>query len=337
MSRFSVMLWLGICCAGGAVAQPSLGTAAASRGQWHRLTAEASYTEGCFEPCRCPIFFVEPLRGVFFLQPAPAIAAGTQRYLVNDLFFVAGSEAGMFRISGHGEYTVSRESMARPTQRLKLALRGRDGESKLFDSGVVPLDPTGAGIDVLVSMNGLFCHDIAIRIAALPVRPVELRPYALERGSTFQQGCYGACDCLLEQERPLSGGLALIPLGVEDWFDEYAVVNVAWQTGPSATPVNTVRPLRIRGVGFYRAGGSGIVPQEQMLLELAVGGDAPTKFDSGLVNGGEIFPRIDVDLSMNQLQCYDRLLHIIAAPSPMIDAAARLSAAAAAGAEAAGP
>jgi len=50
-------------------------------------------------------------------------------------------------------------------------------------------------------------------------------------------------------------------------------------------------------------------------LLLAVGDEAFTHFDSGLVPGGGNFPRIDSRLSVTGAICFDTVIEIHAAPS----------------------
>ncbi|TMQ57882.1 MAG: T9SS type A sorting domain-containing protein [Candidatus Eisenbacteria bacterium] len=68
--------------------------------------------------------------------------------------------------------------------------------------------------------------------------------------------------------------------------------------------------LRILGSGTYKVGGEFAV-QQQMSLELSVGGGAPQHFDSGLVTGGGEFPRININVSLHQNKaCIDTVIHV---------------------------
>ena len=87
-------------------------------------------------------------------------------------------------------------------------------------------------------------------------------------------------------------------------FTYYRVSNVRW-TVPDATS-----NLTILGSGTYKVGGEFAV-QQQMSLELSVGGGAPQHFDSGLVTGGGEFPRININVSLHQNKaCIDTVIHV---------------------------
>ena len=87
---------------------------------------------------------------------------------------------------------------------------------------------------------------------------------------------------------------------------EFAVVNVDWLVGdPSGTPV--------RGPGTYRVGGE-VAVRQQLSLSLRVGDGEPAHFDSGLVEGGGEFPRIDILISVNGQYCFDRVIDLHALP-----------------------
>ncbi len=71
--------------------------------------------------------------------------------------------------------------------------------------------------------------------------------------------------------------------------------------------------IPVRGAGFYTFGGDGPIQQRLELL-LKVDGETPAHFDSGLVPGGDAFPRIDARISVNGAVCYDTLIDLHAAP-----------------------
>ena len=109
--------------------------------------------------------------------------------------------------------------------------------------------------------------------------------------------------------RPIGGTFALVDLRQGPLFVELAVVDVDWliarAPGASGIPVH--------GIGTYRVGGEFAV-QQQLSLDLRVGEEGPTHFDSGLVDGGGEFPRIDISASVHGLHCFDTLLDLHALP-----------------------
>ncbi len=71
----------------------------------------------------------------------------------------------------------------------------------------------------------------------------------------------------------------------------------------------------ITGSGTYRVGGEFAVEQ-QLALDLAIGGDPPRHFDSGLVPGGGEFPKIATTISLHSQTCFDTVIDVRAAPAP---------------------
>jgi FlgD Ig-like domain len=127
--------------------------------------------------------------------------------------------------------------------------------------------------------------------------------YKLEPPSSFETGCFAICECPIFTHA-LQGTFDLRPVGSDPLFDYYRVENVRWSVTDATTN------LGITGAGTYRVGGEFAV-QQQMTLDLSIGGAAPRRFDSGLVLGGGEFPRIKIDISLHQnTACVDTLMHI---------------------------
>ena len=145
-------------------------------------------------------------------------------------------------------------------------------------------------------------------VSASPVPLAQIRPYRLLAGSTFQRGCFGACDCAVGPLEPIFGTFALVPLGATPVSREFAVVNVRWRV---VEPSGLLVP--VRGTGRYEIEGEFAV-QQRLTALLTVGGENPTQFDSGLVAGGGDFPRIDVRISVSGAICFDTVMDIHAAP-----------------------
>src|SRR5439155_24094428 len=130
-------------------------------------------------------------------------------------------EAGKYSIGNPGPTTVMQ-------QRMELDLRVGDDGPQHFDSGWVPAQQNG-DILVTVSINGIYCWDRVIKIDAHRVPASDIRPYALSNGATYQYGCFGLCDCVIQPERPMRGTFALVPLSNNPLFQDFAVVDVQWE------------------------------------------------------------------------------------------------------------
>jgi hypothetical protein len=128
-------------------------------------------------------------------------------------------------------------------------------------------------------------------------------PYALVEGSTYQEGCFDPCECPLLQEQPMTGSFDVVfyPFAGPLWT--VAVENVAWS-------VPTLGK-EITGHGIYRRAGS----QHSLQLELQIDGEPPIAFDSGWVEGGALYPFIDITVTKNNFFCYDIVLHVRAKPT----------------------
>ena len=135
--------------------------------------------------------------------------------------------------------------------------------------------------------------------------------YGLTARSTFQQGCFPPCRCLLEAETPLRGTFTLTPRRTDaEGFRHYAVTDVRWVV---LDDEHNVR-LKIAGSGSYRVNPATATGVQQMKLTLEVGDEGTLEFDSGLVPGGYLFPTIDIVLTENGFVCFDRVLHVVATP-----------------------
>jgi hypothetical protein len=75
-------------------------------------------------------------------------------------------------------------------------------------------------------------------------------------------------------------------------------------------------PRLATGRGRYEVGGEFAITQH-LVLDLAVGDEPVTRYDSGVVVGGtdsERFPPIAISISRNGAYCYDRVFTIDAKP-----------------------
>lgn len=274
-----------------------------------RLDPGSNFQEGCFDPCLCPVFLTSPLKGTLRLA-YDGFDGVLHNYRVEQVNSIARRNDGtVLRIIGHGKYSIGSPGPATVIeQRMELDLHVNGDPVAHYDSGWVPLE-NFTGLDVTLSMNGMYCWDRVVEIVAQPVPNSDLRPYSLAPGSTFQRGCFDPCDCLLEPQLPVVGTFALVPLEEGVSSSEYAVVNVNWRA--LFLDANAAG-LPIRGFGLYRLQGD-FIQQHQLSLELAIAQEPQAHFDSGLVPDGS-FPIIDAVVSQNGQECYDTVLHVIGHP-----------------------
>jgi hypothetical protein len=143
--------------------------------------------------------------------------------------------------------------------------------------------------------------------------------YALVEGSAYVEGCFGngeagdppACLCPLTLASSFEGPFSLTPALSEDPdFDVFTVAGVAWTVGMGD------ESFTITGDGEFRIGSVEGVPLQEMTLDLNFDGARTIAFHSGLVPvpEGVEFPVISVAVNMNDYQCYDTELTIVAEP-----------------------
>src|SRR5439155_967051 len=164
--------------------------------------------------------------------------------------------------------------------------------------------------------------------------------YRLNQGSTYEQGCFGPCLCPVLIDAPVKGTFALTPTGSDGLFNTYAVTDVNW-----VVPIDGTDTI-VSGSGTYRIGGE-FALQQQLSLDLQVGGEKAEHFDSGVVTykivgqsaaqqelslllrvgdeeplhlesglgpvGGN-FPAIDLRISVSDATCYDTVIEVHAQP-----------------------
>ncbi len=133
----------------------------------YELSDESSLAIGCLEPCLCPIFSRNGLRGTFVLTPA--LSGGLfDEYLVCDLdWTIPASGVGpAVHISGSGSYRVGGEFAVQ--HELKLCLSVNGGDAQRFESGLVPGGGAFPRIEIPVAVHGFFCFDTVIQVSAAP-------------------------------------------------------------------------------------------------------------------------------------------------------------------------
>ncbi|MBP7934548.1 MAG: hypothetical protein KA354_07845 [Phycisphaerae bacterium] len=267
------------------------------------LDAKSAWQQGCFPPCKCPLGPETPVTGTFRLV-FEGFSDWYDRYAVTDVdWTVETAEGKVLHITGSGSYIVGGDFVL--DQRLILDLSTNGSASERFDSGMV----IGGGlprIDITVSINQLYCYDTVIQVIAAPqaVPPVL---YRLGPRSTYQEGCFGMCNCVLYPESRITGTFLLTLEDSNPLFQTYAFAEVDWHSFAGT------QSRHLTGKGLYRIGGE-VALTQQLELDLAINGDGPEHFDSGMVPGGAKFPLIDIQVTIGQLVCFDRPIHVIGAP-----------------------
>lgn len=282
-------------------------------GTIYRLNDIATYQEGCFDPCLCPVWMEYAVRGTFVFGPSMPGNVVDFREITGIYWRVYSGDVVVHTITGTGMYRVTNFD---PDQQHALDLDlSIDGEPpQHFFSDFTPVAANGGTIDLPVSMNGVYCYDIVIRVSASPVPTHEVTPYKLLRGSSYQIACFDPCDCVSQQPRAMSGRFSLVPLIDYGTYAEYAIVNARFGVH-SPLAVQPMQTL-LNGAGSYTLIQGFAGPAHAMDLGLVLNGDLPLHFDQELENTSTLFPHINIAVDTNDLVCTDTVLRIRARPLP---------------------
>ena len=279
--------------------------ASAQGGTLYRLNKDSTFQQGCFPPCLCPITIPVPVKGTFVLTPT-GFDGLYDTYAVADVNWLVSMGGTNATVTGSGTYKVGGEFALQ--QQLALDLQIGGDKAQHFDSGLMTGPAPFPDIQVTISMNGQVCFDKVFDVSASPVPPDQIQPYRLLEGSTFQRGCFGACNCALGPIDQMIGTFDLVPLDTTPLSREFAVVNARWKALEPATPIP------VGGYGTYTVSGEFAV-QNRLRMFLSVDNQVPVQFDSGWVAGGGTFPDIDTRISISGAICFDTVMNIHAAPA----------------------
>src|SRR6266571_2024964 len=200
-------------------------SANAQTGTLYRLNQDSAFQQGCFPPCLCPIMIAVPVEGTFVLTPT-GFDGLFDTYAVTDVNWLVSIGGTNTTVTGRGTYKIGGEFALQ--QQLSLDLQLGGDKVQHFDSGLVAGAAPFPDIKITISVKGQVCFDTVFEVSASPVPLDQIHPYCLLEGSTFQRGCFEACDCAVGPLDPIIGTFALVPLDTTPLFREFAVVNVRW-------------------------------------------------------------------------------------------------------------
>lgn len=136
--------------------------------------------------------------------------------------------------------------------------------------------------------------------------------YRLETGSSYQEGCFPPCLCPIWNEDGLKGTFRVSYGGHDGVVHHYRIEEINWLAYRSDGSL-----LRITGQGVYQVGSPNPITlvQQRMELDLKVNDDPVQHYDSGWVPVQDS-TKIKIAVSINGMFCFDRAVHIDAAPVP---------------------
>jgi len=286
-------------------------TTAVSEGQppkrmLYALQADSTYQGGCFDPCDCPSEPAYPMNGTFALSPA-GFSQHFAHYKVSSVKWQVNHEGGTFLITGDGTYKIGGDFAL--THQLELDLFVDGAPAEHFDSGLIPVDGGFPVIEIVVSINGIFCLDKVLTIHAAPLPQRTPIAYELSADqSTYEEGCFPPCRCPTFYYGTVEGGVTLTTVGSNSQFEYFKVTGVDWKVS-----LEHGAELAVSGEGMYKLGKTEPL-MHRLQLDLTIGDQPVRHFDSGLVPVAGEPSAIDTIISVNGVFCYDWVFHVVAKP-----------------------
>src|SRR6185503_17089263 len=143
----------------------------------YALSSNSTFQQGCFDPCDCALQQPVGLTGGFALVPLQPSSVPSEFAVINVNWSAPASapNGAAHHLAGTGIYRQTPSlAGAAPMQRMSLNLTVDGGSLTHFDSGLVPLQSPPGKIDVVVSINGMFCFDTVLSVHAHAIAPLPL-------------------------------------------------------------------------------------------------------------------------------------------------------------------
>ena len=134
----------------------------------YKLTERSTYQTGCFPPCECSLTEKVPVHGMFLLSPA-GFDGLFHNYEVTQVEWTVWLGYEELRITGSGTYRVGGEFAS--MHELELDLAVGDDPPQHFHSGLIVGGAEFPRIDIVISINDMYCLDTVIHVDAVPVGP----------------------------------------------------------------------------------------------------------------------------------------------------------------------
>jgi hypothetical protein len=131
----------------------------------YRLSDDAAFLEGCYQPCLCPIRLAD-LAGTYRLVPLD-ISGTWDTYEILDVQWTIGLGDQVMLVTGSGTYVRFSEFVVQERLELDLIIDGQPAEH--FDSGWVIATVPFPDMQVTASMNDMYCYDRVFVVDASPI------------------------------------------------------------------------------------------------------------------------------------------------------------------------
>jgi hypothetical protein len=131
----------------------------------YALGPKAAFEYGCFGPCACPVFSLQPVKGTFQLKHL-GFDGLYDNYAVSNVQWTATDNMANLTITGSGQYRIGGEVAVQKQMTLDLRVGGRPTQH--FDSGLIPGTYDFPQIEIDVSLHGMVCFDSVFHVQASP-------------------------------------------------------------------------------------------------------------------------------------------------------------------------
>jgi hypothetical protein len=136
--------------------------------------------------------------------------------------------------------------------------------------------------------------------------------YRLAATSTFVQGCFPPCLCPVVFLGTPRGAFTLTPLPPQPSLGQrYQLSEINWLVSTN------LLEFHITGSGIWEIVGGPATNGQRLQLDLSINGEPAEHFDSGWVAASQLFPSLDLTVSINGGVCYDTQLRVVASPVPL--------------------
>lgn len=135
-------------------------------GTVYRLKPDATFEQGCFAPCECPVMVASAVQGTFVLTPT-GFDGLFNTYAVGDVNWVVSIGGSDKLVTGKGTYKLGGEVALQQELSLDLQVDGATAEH--FVSGLVQAATKFPDLNVTISVNGQVCFDTVFGVSASPM------------------------------------------------------------------------------------------------------------------------------------------------------------------------
>jgi hypothetical protein len=160
------------------IVPPAASQSSALHGVPYRLDDDSTFQRGCFAPCACPVMEQGAVKGTFRLTPSSSDPLFQYYTVTNVNWTVQLPNGATLPIQGSGTFKIGGEFAVQ--EQLSLDLVVGNDPVQHFDSGVVAPRVPFPGLDLTISIHGVYCFDTVIEVRAHPIPELAVGRDAIE-------------------------------------------------------------------------------------------------------------------------------------------------------------